>query len=195
MPRMDITEMAFAKVYPLLVAKAEKKGRTRDEVDQVTAWLTGYTPEELAGLAQSDTSYGDFSRNAPAMNPDRALITGKICGIRVEEIGPGTARAVMTLEPRHLNPVGVPHGGVYFSLADTACGSAMASHGYYAVTVNASYNFLRSAKLGDHLVAEARETKPGRTLCFYEVEIRDQAGTLLGNGSFTFYKLDREIPL
>ena len=60
------------------------------------------------------------------------------------------------------------------------------------MTVNASYNFLRSAKLGDHLVAEARETKPGRTLCFYEVEIRDQAGTLLGNGSFTFYKLDRE---
>ena len=55
MPRMDITEMAFARVYPLLVTKAEKKGRTRDEVDQVTAWLTGYTPEELAGLAQSDT--------------------------------------------------------------------------------------------------------------------------------------------
>ena len=51
MPRMDITEMAFARVYPLLVTKAEKKGRTRDEVDQVTAWLTGYTPEELAGLA------------------------------------------------------------------------------------------------------------------------------------------------
>ena len=48
MPRMDITEMTFAKVYPLLVAKAEKKGRTRDEVAQVTAWLTGYTPEELA---------------------------------------------------------------------------------------------------------------------------------------------------
>ena len=53
MPRMDVTEMAFARVYPLLVAKAEKKGRTRDEVDQVTAWLTGYTPEELAGLALS----------------------------------------------------------------------------------------------------------------------------------------------
>ena len=50
MPQMDITEMAFAKVYPLLVAKAEKKGRTWNEVDQVTAWLTGYTPEELAGL-------------------------------------------------------------------------------------------------------------------------------------------------
>ena len=65
MPRMDITEMSFAKVYPLLVAKTEKKGRTRDEVDQVTAWLTGYTPEELSRLEQSDTSYGDFFRNAP----------------------------------------------------------------------------------------------------------------------------------
>ncbi|WP_287968187.1 PaaI family thioesterase [Oscillibacter sp. KLE 1728] len=116
-------------------------------------------------------------------------------GIFVEEIGPGYARAVKDITAEDANPVGVAHGGCYFSLADTACGSAMASHGYYAVTVNASYNFLRSAKLGDHLVAEARETKPGRTLCFYEVEIRDQAGTLLGNGSITFYKLDREIPL
>ena len=100
-------------------------------------------------------------------------------GIFVEEIGPGYARAVKDITAEDANPVGVAHGGCYFSLADTACGSAMASHGYYAVTVNASYNFLRSAKLGDHLVAEARETKPGRTLCFYEVEIRDQAGTLL----------------
>ena len=71
MPRMDVTEMPFAKLYPLLVAKAEKKGRTREEVDQVTAWLTGYTPEELARLEQSDVSYGDFFRNAPAMNPNR----------------------------------------------------------------------------------------------------------------------------
>lgn len=67
MPRMDVTEMAFAKLYPLLVAKAEKKGRTREEVDQVTAWLTGYSSEELARLEQSDVSYGDFFRNAPSM--------------------------------------------------------------------------------------------------------------------------------
>ena len=98
MPRMDVTEMAFAKVYPLLVAKAEKKGRTRDEVAQVTAWLTGYTPEELAGLEQSDTSYGDFFRNAPAMNPDRAQITGKICGIRVEEIEDPLMRNIRYLD-------------------------------------------------------------------------------------------------
>ena len=88
-------------------------------------------------------------------------------GIFVEEIGPGYARAVKDITAEDANPVGVAHGGCYFSLADTACGSAMASHGYYAVTVNASYNFLRSAKLGDHLVAEARETKPGRTPVSY----------------------------
>ena len=86
MPRTDVTQMAFAKLYPLLVNKAEKKGRSRAEVDQVTAWLTGYTPEDIAQLEQSDTTYGAFFQKAPAMNPDRALITGKVCGVRVEEI-------------------------------------------------------------------------------------------------------------
>ena len=61
MPRMDVTEMAFAKLYPLLVAKAEKKGRTREEVDQVTAWLTGYSSEELARLEQSDACVADVT--------------------------------------------------------------------------------------------------------------------------------------
>ena len=98
MPRIDVTEMAFAKLYSLLVAKAEKKGRTREEVDQVTAWLTGYTPEELARLEQSDMSYGDFFRSAPAMNPNRTLITGKICGVRVEEIEDPRMRDIRYLD-------------------------------------------------------------------------------------------------
>ena len=98
MPQIDVTEMAFAKLYSLLVAKAEKKGRTREEVDQVTAWLTGYTPEELARLEQSDVSYGDFFRNAPALNPNRTLITGKICGIRVEEIEDPLMRDIRYLD-------------------------------------------------------------------------------------------------
>ncbi len=123
-------------------------------------------------------------------NPYAALL-----GIRVEEIGLGTARATIHLEDRLLNPVGVPHGGVYFSLADTACGSAMASHGYYAVTISATYNFMRSAKLGDRLIAEARETKSGRNVSFFDVEVRDQNGTLLGSGSFSYYRLDKEIAL
>ena len=98
MPRTDVTEMPFAKLYPLLVNKAEKKGRTREEVDQVTAWLTGYTPEELSRLEQSDISYGDFFRSAPDMNPNRKLITGKICGIQVEEIEDPLIREIRYLD-------------------------------------------------------------------------------------------------
>ena len=98
MPRIDVTEMDFAKLYSLLVAKAEKKGRTREEVDQVTAWLTGYTLEELAQLEQSDMSYGDFFRSAPAMNPNRTLITGKICSVRVEEIEDPLMRDIRYLD-------------------------------------------------------------------------------------------------
>lgn len=98
MPHIDVSEMPFAKLYPLLVSKAAKKGRTREEVDQVTAWLTGYTPEELASLEQSDTSYGDFFRNAPAMNPNRALITGKICGVGIEEIQDPLMREIRYLD-------------------------------------------------------------------------------------------------
>ena len=116
-------------------------------------------------------------------------------GIWVEEIGEGYARVTKTVGPDDLNPVEVPHGGLYFTMVDTACGSAMASHGYYAVTVTATYNFLRSAKLGDVLTAEAREVKSGRTICFYEAQVRSQDGTLLGTGSASFYKLDKPISL
>ena len=98
MPRIDVTEMPFSKLYPLLVNKAEKKGRTRQEVDQVTAWLTGYTPEDIARLEQSDISYGDFFQNAPALNPSRTLITGKICGVRVEEIEDPLMREIRYLD-------------------------------------------------------------------------------------------------
>lgn len=98
MPRTDVTQMAFAKVYPLLVNKAERKGRSREEVDQVTAWLTGYTPEDLARLEQSDLSYGDFFRQAPALNPKRELITGKVCGVRVEEIEDPLMREIRYLD-------------------------------------------------------------------------------------------------
>ena len=90
--------MPFAKLYPLLVTKAERKDRTREEVDQVTSWLTGYTPEELARLEQSDVSYGDFFRNAPVLNPNRTRITGKICGVRVEEIEDPLMREIRYLD-------------------------------------------------------------------------------------------------
>lgn len=98
MPRTDVTQMSFTKLYSLLVSKAEKKGRTRQEVDQVTSWLTGYTPEDLARLEQSEISYGDFFRSAPAMNPNRTLITGKVCGVRVEEIEDPLMREIRYLD-------------------------------------------------------------------------------------------------
>ncbi len=83
---MDVFEMKFAKVFPLLIAKAERKGRTRDEVFEVTSWLLGYSKEELETLLESDASYGDFIDHAPAKNPARMNIKGRICGIKVEEI-------------------------------------------------------------------------------------------------------------
>ena len=98
MPRADVTQMPFAKLYPLLVAKAVKKGRARQEVDEVTAWLTGYTPEDIARMMQSELSYGDFFRNAPAMNPNRALITGTVCGVRVETIEDPLMRDIRYLD-------------------------------------------------------------------------------------------------
>ena len=98
MPRTDVTQMPFSRLYPLLVAKAVKKGRTREEVDQVTAWLTGYTPEELARLEQSDILYGDFFRGAPAMAPGRIHITGKVCGVKVEEVADPLMREIRYLD-------------------------------------------------------------------------------------------------
>ena len=98
MPRTGVTQMLFSKVYPLLVNKAERKGRTREEVDQVTIWLTGYTAEDIARLEQSDISYGDFFRNAPARNPNRTRITGTICGVRIEEIEDPLMRDIRCLD-------------------------------------------------------------------------------------------------
>ena len=86
MDNEKVFAMSFAKVYPMLIAKAERKGRTKAEVLEVTAWLTGYTHEEIEALLNSDTAYGDFFRKAPSLNPNRSLIKGSICGIKVELI-------------------------------------------------------------------------------------------------------------
>ena len=81
-----VFQMSFPKVYQLLVDKAEKKGRTREEVNEIICWLTGYSSDDIDGFLCSDLTYGDFFRQAPALNPDRKLIRGTICGVRVENI-------------------------------------------------------------------------------------------------------------
>lgn len=86
MTNEKVFAMSFAKVYPMLIAKAERKGRTQDEVLAVTAWPTGYTNERLEELLNSDIAYGDFFRNAPALNPAQKRITGTVCGVKVETI-------------------------------------------------------------------------------------------------------------
>lgn len=93
-----VFDMPFAKVYQALVAKAERKGRTRAEVDEVTCWLTGYTPAAIADSLASDVTYGDFFRQAPAMNPDRAFITGTVCGVKVQEVADPLMRDIRYLD-------------------------------------------------------------------------------------------------
>ncbi|MDO4496950.1 MAG: DUF2200 domain-containing protein [Bacteroidales bacterium] len=83
---MDVFEMKFSKVFPLLLAKAERKGRTADEVYTVTEWLTGYSRQTLEAMLQGECTYGWFLDNAPRMNPARMEIKGRICGIKIEEI-------------------------------------------------------------------------------------------------------------
>ena len=86
MPRKPISQLSFTQVYPLLVQKAERKGRTREEVDTVTCWLTGYDREGLERQLARDVTYETFFTEAPSLNPNRSLITGKICGIDVAAI-------------------------------------------------------------------------------------------------------------
>lgn len=86
MEKDKVFAMPVAKVYPLLVAKAERKGRTRDEVDRVTCWLTGYTKAQLYGQLEAGVSYQVFFAEAPQMNPNCNLIAGSVCGIKVQDI-------------------------------------------------------------------------------------------------------------
>jgi hypothetical protein len=86
MPEHKVFSMPFAKVYPLYVAKATRKGRSQEEVDRVICWLTGYDRAKLQLLVEQKTDLKTFFAQAPVMHPNRDLIKGVICGIRVEEV-------------------------------------------------------------------------------------------------------------
>lgn len=86
MPRKEIGEYTFAQIYPMYVAKVERKGRTTAELDAVIRWLTGYDDTGLADQITRETTFAQFFKEAPAMNPRRSEIRGVVCGIRVEEI-------------------------------------------------------------------------------------------------------------
>jgi len=86
MPRQQVSTMAFAKVYPLYVHKAERKNRTQEEVNQIIRWLTGYTQADLEKQVEQQNDIETFFAQAPAFNPNAALIKGVVCGVRVEEL-------------------------------------------------------------------------------------------------------------
>lgn len=93
-----IYSMAVSRVYPEYVAKAERKGRTQAEVDEIIRWLTGYDEAGLQALLENQTDFETFFAEAPELNPSRSLITGVICGIRVENIEEPTMREIRYLD-------------------------------------------------------------------------------------------------
>ena len=98
MPKHRICSVSLASVYPHYVAKAEKKGRTKAEVDEIIRWLTGHSQKTLERELTKETSFEDFFAQAPKMNSARSLIKGVVCGVRVEEVEEPTMREIRYLD-------------------------------------------------------------------------------------------------
>lgn len=98
MTKHRIYSMSFASVYPLYVAKAEKRGRRQAEVDEIIRWLTGYRQTEVEAHLKKKTNFEDFFGQAPELNPLRSLITGVVCGVRVENIKEPTMQEIRYLD-------------------------------------------------------------------------------------------------
>jgi len=90
--------ISFASVYPLYVQKAEKKGRTKEEVDEIILWLTGYTRTQLQRTLDTNVDFETFFAGAPQMNPNTRLITGVVCGVRVEDVADPLMRQIRYLD-------------------------------------------------------------------------------------------------
>lgn len=98
MDNNKIYQMSFSRVYPLLLAKVENKGRTKAELDEVICWLTGYSKEQLKELIEKNVSYADMFQNAPNPNENRWMIRGVVCRIRVEEVKEPLMREIRYLD-------------------------------------------------------------------------------------------------
>ena len=98
MAKHRIYSMTFSSVYPHYVTKAEKKGRSQAEVDEIIRWLTGYSQKQLESQIEKKVTFEDFFAEAPAMNPSRSLIKGVVCGVRVEEVEEPLMREIRYLD-------------------------------------------------------------------------------------------------
>lgn len=98
MTSTDIASMEFSRIYPAYIAKAERKERTKAEVDEIIRWLTGYSREEIEAQRENQTDLANFFAEAPELNPARSLITGVVCGVRVEDIEDTLMREIRYLD-------------------------------------------------------------------------------------------------
>lgn len=98
MSKPRVYTMSFASVYPLYISKAEKKGRTKSEVDEIIRWLTGYTQDEMEEQLKKQTDFETFFKDAPLLNPLRTQIKGVVCGVRVEDIKEPTMQEIRYLD-------------------------------------------------------------------------------------------------
>ncbi len=98
MTKHRLCAMSFGRVYPLYVAKAERKGRTKTEVDEIIRWFTGYSQKDLEVQLEKQTDFETFLAEAPCLNPSRTSIKGVICGVRIEEIEEPTMREIRYLD-------------------------------------------------------------------------------------------------
>ena len=98
MVKHRIYTMSFASIYPHYITKAEKKGRTKAEVDEIIYWLTGYSKKQLEAQLDNETDFETFFAKAPKMNPKRALIKGVVCGVRIEKIKEPIMREIRYLD-------------------------------------------------------------------------------------------------
>ncbi|REB06407.1 DUF2200 domain-containing protein [Sporosarcina sp. BI001-red] len=98
MTNHKIYTMSFAKVYPLYVNKAKRKGRLKEEVDEIICWMTGFNQQELEKELENQTDFETFLAHAPQLNPSRTLIKGVVCGVRVEDIEEPTMREIRYLD-------------------------------------------------------------------------------------------------
>ena len=98
MKKENLYATSFSKVYPYYIAKAERKGRTKAEVDEIIRWLTGYTQKGFEKELEKQTDFETFFAQAPQMNPSRVLVKGLICGVRIEEIEHPTMREIRYLD-------------------------------------------------------------------------------------------------
>lgn len=109
--------------------------------------------------------------------------------LKITEVRLGYSRVEIEVKEKHLNPIGTVHGGCLYTMADVAAGSAAASHGNVAPTLDSSFHYLNAGMHATHLIAEAHELKFGKRTMVYEVQIKDQDELLLAVGTFTFMSI------